>query len=297
MTGLEDMRCFVEVAACGGLNRAAARLGLSKSIVSRRIAALEADLGVRLLARSTRGVVPTEAGQEFRHRCESILADVAEARETVMGKGGDLTGRLRVTAPQVMGLRIVAPVLGELTRQHPRLQIDLVLTDRVVDLIDEGFDLAIRMGEQRGASLIGRKIAPLHAVLVASRDYLERAGTPKTPADLTTHDCIGYSGGGDWQFRHGRRWVAVRPRGQLRTDSGDAIVQWAASGLGIGHVPAFLVQDRLNDGSLVELLADYPSPDYGIYTLRPPGPRTPAKVLLAIDALTARIRRDAGGAT
>lgn len=293
MTSLEDMRCFVEVAACGGLNRAAARLGLSKSIVSRRIAATEADLGVQLLARSTRGVVLTEAGQEFRARCEAILEDVAAAREAVMGKSGDLTGRLRVTAPQVMGLKIVAPMLGQIAQDHPRLQIDLVLTDRIVDLVDEGFDLAIRMGEPRGAALVGRKIAPLRVVLAASPSYLARAGTPQTPADLTAHECIGYSGGGDWQFRHGRRWVSVRPRGQLRSDSGETLVQWAVAGLGICYGPAFLMHDQLKDGSLVELLADYPSPDYGIYTLRPPGPRTSAKVALVIEALAARMKQAA----
>lgn len=293
MTSLEDMRCFIEVAACGGLNRAAARLGLSKSIVSRRIAATEADLGVQLLARSTRGVVLTEAGQEFRARCEAILEDVAAAREAVVGKSRDLSGRLRVTAPQVMGLKIVAPLLGRLAQDHPRLQIDLVLTDQIVDLVDHGFDLAIRMGEPRGAALVGRKIAPLRVVLVASPSYLDKAGTPESPADLSAHQCIAYSGGGDWQFRQGRRWVSVRPRGQLRTDSGETIVQWAVTGLGISYLPDFLVQDQLKAGSLVALLADYPSPDYGIYALRTPGPRTSAKVALVIEALAARMKQAA----
>ena len=139
MTGLEDMRAFVEVVDSGGVNRAALRLGLSKSIISRRIAALERDLGVQLLARSTRGAVPTEAGEEFRQRCEAILADVAAAREAMIGKAGKVTGRLRVTAPQVLGHAVVAPILAELACAHPQLQIDAVFTDRVVDMMSEGF--------------------------------------------------------------------------------------------------------------------------------------------------------------
>ena len=290
MTGLEDMRAFVEVVDSGGVNRAALRLGLSKSIISRRIAALERDLGVQLLARSTRGAVPTEAGEEFRRRCEAILADVAAAREAMIGKTGKVTGRLRVTAPQVLGHAVVAPILAELACAHPGLQIDAVFTDRVVDMMSEGFDLAIRIGTPRGASLIRRKIAPSRAVLVASPAYLEREGLPRTPADLTAHNCIDYAGAGDWRFRTGRRWILVRPGGRLRTDSGETIVQWARAGLGLGNVPDYLVQSDLESGDLVQVLSDFPQPEIGIYTLRPPGARPPAKVALLMEALVARIK-------
>jgi DNA-binding transcriptional LysR family regulator len=290
MTGLEDMRAFVEVVESGGVNRAALRLGLSKSIISRRIAALEQDFGVQLIARSTRGAVPTEAGEEFRQRCEAILADVAAAREAISGKAGKVTGRLRVTAPQVLGDAVVAPILAELASAHPRLQIDAVFTDRVVDMISERFDLAIRIGTPRGASLIRRKIAPSRAVLVASPAYLERAGVPRTPADLAAHECIGYAGGGDWQFRIGQRWVLVRPGGRLRTDSGETIVQWTRAGLGLGNVPGYLVQAELENRALVQVLSDFPQPEIGIYTLRPPGARPLAKVALLMEALVARIK-------
>ena len=292
MVRLEDMHAFIEVVDSGGLNRVAARLGLSKSILSRRIAAMEEDLGVQLLVRSTRGVMPTEAGQEFRLRCERILAEVAEAREAVIGKGGDLTGRLRVTAPQALGQRVVAPLLAGMATQYPRLHIDAVFTDRVVDLVGEGFDLAIRIGEPHGASLVGRRLAPIRAVLVASPAYLERAGIPHAPADLAEHQCLSYSGGGDWRLRSGRRWVSVRPSGRLRSDSGDVIVQWAVAGLGIGNVPAFLVVDRLAAGELKEVLPGFPQPEYGIYALRPPSTRAPTKVSLLIDALAGQMKGD-----
>jgi DNA-binding transcriptional LysR family regulator len=294
MIGLEDMRCFVETVDCGGVNRAAARLGLSKSIVSRRIAAMEDDLGVQLVARSTRGVVPTEAGQEFRRRCERILAEVSEARDAVTAKGGDLTGRLRVTAPQAMGLTIIGPLLGEMARKYPRLQIDAVFTDRVVDLVGERFDLAIRIGAPRESSLIGRKIAPVQAVLIASPAYLQDAGLPKTPIELGAHQCIAYAGGGDWRFRMGRRWLSVRPDGRLRTDNGETIVRWATAGLGIGNVPAYLASNALQSGEVVQVLPDFPQPEFGIYTLRPPGPRAPTKVALLIEALIAQLKTGKG---
>lgn len=290
MIGLDEMRAFVEVVDCGGVNRAAARLGLSKSIVSRKISALEADLGLPLLARSTRGVMPTEAGLEFRQRCERILAEVAEARAAVIGKGGALAGRLRVTAPQVLGHRLVSPVLGDLARAHPHLQIDAVFTDRVVDLVAEGFDLAIRIGAPRGASLIARKIAPIRAVLVASPAYLAGSAALLGPADLARHACIGYAGAGEWRFRTGRRWVSIRPEGRLRTDSGETILQWAEAGLGIGNLPGYLAEEALARGSLVQVLPDVAQPEIGIFTLRPPAPRVPAKVAVLVEALVARIK-------
>lgn len=285
MNGFDDMRFFVEVANAGGVNRAASRLGVSKSIVSRRISAIEDDLGVQLFSRSTRGVVPTEAGQEFWRRCERILADLAEAREAVIGKEGDLTGQLRLTAPLAMGHRVVTPLLGKIAKSYPRLQIDAVFTDRVVDLVGEGFDLAIRIGEPREASLIGRKIAPIRAVLFASPEYLDGAGVPQVPGDLENHQCLLYTGGGDWRFRVGRRWVSIRPQGRLRTDSGEAILQWATAGLGIGNVPEFMALRHIERGELVPLLTEFPSPEYGVYTLRPPNARAPAKVTLLIEAL------------
>ena len=205
MTDLVDMRYFVAVLEQGGFNRAAVRLGVSKSIVSRRISAMEADLGVRLLSRTTHGVSPTEDGLEFRTRCERILADFAEAREAVAREGGEMVGRLRVSAPLPFGLRHITPVLTAMAEKHPRLEIDVSFSDRIVDLLDGRYDVAIRIGSLRDSSLVARKISSVRSVLMASPSYLDRMGRPQTPADLADYDCLIYSGSASsgWTMRSG----------------------------------------------------------------------------------------------
>src|SRR5262245_1426204 len=226
MSELDDLRSFVEVVDTGGFNRAARRLGVSKSIVSRRIARMEAELGTRLLSRTTRGISPTEAGLEFKLRSERILAEFDEAREAVAQQAGEVAGRLRLSAPLAFGVRHIAPVLADLAKRHPRLELDVSYSDRLVDLIAERFDAAIRIGLLRDSSLVARRIAPARSVVVASPDYLARKGRPAAPGDLTAHDCLIYTGGigADWQFCSGKRTVSVRPNGRLRSDSGEALV-------------------------------------------------------------------------
>ena len=290
MAELEDLRSFVEVVESGGLNRAAARLGISKSILSRRITRLEVDLGTRLLSRSTRGISPTEAGIEFKARCDRILADLEEARDAVAQEGRSVRGRLRLSAPLSFGVRYVAPILAELAQSHPDLELDVSYTDRVVDLIGERFDAAVRIGALRDSSLVARRIAPVRAVLVASADYLSRRGRPRRPQDLAAHDCLIYTGSlvQEWQFQSGTRRIAIRPEGRLRTDSGEAILQWATAGLGIADAPSFLISDAVESGALEPLLLDYPQPEFGVHVVRPPGSYVPGKVRALIDALVER---------
>lgn len=287
MTDLDDMRYFVEVVEQGGFNRAAARLGVSKSIVSRRIARMEADLGARLLSRTTHGISPTEAGLEFKARGEKILADFAEAREAVALQGGQMAGRLRVSAPLSFGMRHVAPVLAAMAERHPRLEIDVSFSDRLVDLISERFDAAVRIGALRDSSLVARKVASVRALLVASPAYLERKGRPAVPADLSAHECLIYSGSlaPDWKLRSGKRPISVRPAGRLRSDNGDTLVQWAIAGLGIVNTPSFLVGREIERGILETVLDEYEAPEYGVYVIRPPGTTVPAKVRALIDDL------------
>ena len=290
MIELDDMRCFVEVVESGGFNRAATRLRLSKSIVSRRIARMEADLGTRLLSRTTRGISPTEAGLEFKARSERILAEFDEAREAVAQHSGEVVGRLRLSAPLSFGVHHVAPILEDLAKRHPRLEMDVSFSDRIIDLIGERFDAAIRIGTLQDSSLVARRIGPVRSLLVASPDYLARNGRPATPADLTAHECLIYTGrtGADWKFRSGKRWTSVRPTGRLRSDSGEAIVAWAMAGLGIAEAPTFLLADAIESSALEPLLLDYPTPDYGIYVVRPPGTNVPGKVRVLIDTLVER---------
>lgn len=290
MTELEDIRSFVEVVDRGGFNRAARRLGVSKSIVSRRIGRMEADLGTRLLNRTTRGISPTEAGLELKARGERILAALEEAREAVAHQGAGVVGRLRLSVPLSFGVRHVAPVLSELAQRHPALELDVSYTDRIVDVIGEKLDAAIRIGALRDSSLVARRIAPVRAVLVASPDYLARNGRPSAPADLAGHQCLIYTGRtvADWQFRSGKRVVSIRPEGRLRSDSGEAILQWVIAGLGIADLPSFLVSDAIEGGSVEPLLLDYPMPEHGIHVVRPPGAWVPGKVRVLVDALVER---------
>lgn len=287
MVDLDDLKSFVEVVENGGFSRAARHLGVSKSIVSRRVARLEAELGTRLLSRTTRGISPTEAGLEFKARGERVLAELEEAREAVARQAGGAVGRLRLSVPLSFGLRHVAPVLAEMARRHPRLEMDISYSDRLVDLIGERFDAAIRIGALQDSSLVARRIAPVRSVLVASPDYLARHGRPATPADLAAHECLIYTGRTvpEWPFRAGKRTIAIRPEGRLRSDSGDAILQWAIAGLGIADEPSFLVSDEIANGTLEPLLLNHARPDYGIYVVRPPGAYVPGKVRALIDML------------
>lgn len=287
MIEIEDMRCFVEVVENGGFNRAARRLGISKSVVSRRIARIEADLGTVLLTRTTRVVRPTEAGLEFKERSARIVAEFDEAREAIARQSGTAVGRLRISAPLAFGVRHLAPVLGELAREHPRLEIDASFDDRVRDLLAEGFDAAIRIGELKDSSLVARRLSEGRSLLVASPDYLERRGRPEKPADLAGHEALIYTGraSSDWRLKVGNRWVSIHQTGRLRSDSGDTLVSWAIAGLGIAEIPAFLLSDAIDSGALVPVLLEYPTAPHGIYVVRPPGSPVPGKVRVLIDTL------------
>jgi DNA-binding transcriptional LysR family regulator len=287
MSEIDNLRLLVAVVESGGFNRAAKRLGISKSIVSRRIAQMEADLGARLLSRTTRGISPTDAGMEYKDRAERIIADYEEAREAVAVRGGEVVGLLRLAVPLSFGVRHIAPLLADLAARHPRLELDVSYSDRIVDIIGERFDAAIRIGRLEDSSLVARQLAPARAVVVASPDYLARHPVPVAPGDLAVHACLVYTGSRqtDWQFQSGKRTTSVRPRGRLRSDSGEAILQWAAAGLGIAMVPTFLLSDEIETGTLVPLLLDHPAPQLGIFVVRPPGSYVPGKVRVLIDTL------------
>ncbi len=292
MIDLDDIRSFVAVVESGGFNRAAQSLGVSKSIVSRRIARMETDLGARLINRSTRGISATEAGLEFKARCGRILAELEEARDAVATyAGGDVTGRLRLAAPLAFGQRYLGPILTELAGRHPRLEIDVSFSERAVDLISEHYDAAIRLFELRDPSLIARRIAPVRPFIVASPDYLARNGRPEKPEDLLSHDCIIYSGRHipEWKFRAGKRIVSIRPNGRLLTDNAEVHLGWTIAGFGVAELPSFIVSDEIRKGTLVPLLVEYYLDEGAIYVVRPPGPHVPAKVRALIEIMLERL--------
>ena len=211
---IEELQTFVEVADAAGVSAAAVRLGVSKSIVSRRLARLEAELGIQLLARTTRGAALTEAGATFRDYAARVCAEIEIAKETILPAGA-LRGRLRVAAPLSFGPTHFAPMLAELARRHPQLHIQTCYSDRFVDLIAEGFDCAIRVGYLPDSNLIARCIGPIYTKLVASPAYIQAHGAPESPDELIHHEALMQSTE-TWQFMDGDQIVTVRPHGASR---------------------------------------------------------------------------------
>lgn len=280
---IDDLRTYVEVADAGGISPAARRLGLSKSIVSRRLFRLEAELGVQLIARTTRGAALTEAGTAFRDHAARACAEIDIARETIL-PAGDLRGRLRIAAPLSLGPIYLAPVLAELARRHPMLQLHTSYSDRFVDLVGEGFDCAIRVGNLTDSNLIARHIGAIQAKLVASPDYIREHGAPNTPDELINHEAL-MQGTESWYFLDGDKMISVRPNGRFKADNGAALAAAAAAGLGLAWLPDCLVEDHLASGALVPVMTNYPVPNGGVYVLRPPGQHPARKIRVLTELL------------
>jgi len=283
MLDLDDLETFVEVADAGGVSAAARRLGLSKSIVSRRLARLEAELGIQLLARTTRGAALTEAGVTFRDHAVRACAEIDVARETIL-PAGDLRGRLRIAAPLSFGPTHLAPVLALLARRHPRLHVQCSYSDRFVDIIGEGFDCAIRVGYLGDSNLIARRIGLVRGKLVASAEYVREHGAPETPDQLLVHECL-MQGTEAWFFTDGGKTITVHPQGRFKADNGLALAAAAVAGLGIAALPDFLTEKELASGALVALMNSYPLTEVGIFVIRPPGHHPARKVRLLTELL------------
>ena len=280
---LEDLRTFVDVADAGGVSSAARRLGVSKSIVSRRLFRLEAELGVQLLARTTRGAALTEAGVTFREHAVRVCAEIDIALETIM-PAGELRGRLRIAAPLSLGPTHLAPVFAEMARRHPLLHVQASYSDRFVDIIGEGFDCAIRVGYLNDSNLIARRVGPVTGKLVASPDYIREHGTPETPDELLTHQAL-MQGTETWQFMDGDKTISIHPQGRFKADNGTALTAAAVAGLGIAWLPDHLVKGYLDSGALVQIMPRYPVPTGGIFVVRPPGQHPTRKVRVLTELL------------
>lgn len=283
MLDIEDLQTFVEVADAGGVSAAARRLGVSKSIVSRRLFRLEADLGVQLLARTTRGAALTEAGATFRDHAARVCTEIDIARETIL-PAEDLRGRLRIAAPLSFGPTDLAPVFAELARRHPLLHVHACYSDRFVDLIGEGFDCAVRVGYLPDSNLIARRVGPIHGKLVASPDYIKAHGAPETPDELLGHQAL-MQGTETWQFVDGDKTISVHPQGRFKADNGTALAIAAVAGLGIAWLPACLTESYVASGALVAVMTRYPPPTAGVFVVRPPGQHPARKVRVLTELL------------
>ena len=280
---IEELRTFVEVADAGGVTPAARRLGVSKSIVSRRLARLETELGVQLLARTTRGAALTAAGATFRDHAARVCAEIDVAKETIL-PAGDLRGRLRVAAPLTFGPTHLAPVFAEMARRHPHLHIHTCYSDRFVDLISEGYDCAIRLGHLQASNLIARRVGPIHGKLVASPEYIKAHGSPETPDELLTHQAL-MQGAEPWQFMDGEKAITIRPQGRFKADNGTALVAAALASLGIAYLPEGIIHEHLVSGALVPVMTRHPIREAGIFIVRPPGQLPVRKVSVLTEML------------
>lgn len=280
---IEELRTFVEVADAGGVSPAALRLGVSKSIVSRRLFRLEAELGVQLLARSTRGAALTEAGATFRDYAARVCAEIDVARESIL-PAGELRGRFRIAAPLSFGPSHFAPVLAEMARRHPHLKMHTCYNDRVVDLIAEGYDCAIRVGYLQDSNLIARRVGPIYGKLVASPDYIKAHGSPEKPEELADHQAL-MQGTESWQFMDGDEIVTVRPQGRFKADNAVALAAAAAAGLGVAWLPDCITHDYVASGALVPVMTRHPPPPAGAYVVRPPGQHPARKIRVLTELL------------
>jgi DNA-binding transcriptional LysR family regulator len=281
---VEDMRTFVEVADTGGVTSAARRLGISKSMVSRQLRRLEAELGAQLLARTTRGASLTEAGATFRDHAARVCAEADAARETLT-PGGELRGLLRVAAPLSFGPTHFAPILVEMAQRHPHLKIHIDFSDDTVDLAAGGFDCAIRLGYVKDTNLASVKVGPMSGTVVASPEYISEYGAPDGLDDLTMRHQALMQGDEAWLLMDGDEVVAVHPKGRFKADNGISLVAAAVAGLGVAILPTGLIREHLEAGTLVPVMTRYPVPSAGVYIVCPHARHAARKVRVLTEML------------
>ena len=291
MQRLECERMFVAVMEAGSFAKAAARLGTSSGQASKLVSRLERDLGVRLLNRTTRALSPTEVGLAYFERIRQLIEELDALDLAVSSRSGTASGRLRLTAPLSFGNRQLAPALVDFALRFPEISLEVNFSDRIVNLVDEGFDAALRIGHMADQSLVIRKLCESRIVVVAARDYLARRGTPERPEELSGHDCIvdtNFRGRDSWQFREQGAPLAVTVASRLYLSSADACVAAAEAGLGITQVPSFVAGTHLKQGRLVPLLVGFEAPPIPLQAVYPPGRHLAMKVRALVDFLVDR---------
>lgn len=291
MDRFSSMEIFARVAELKGFSAAARRLGQSKSSVSKRVSALENHLGVRLLNRTTRRLSLTEAGIAYYDWCLKIAGDMEAAEESVTNLHAKPRGNLKFNAPMSFGRLHLAPAIPGFLERYPHVTVEMTMDDRIIDLVEDGYDLALRIGRLADSSLVARRIAVSQMVICASPDYLDKHGTPTTPADLAHHNCLIYSYsrvGSRWRFKGPDGNYTVRVSGNFRANSSDALHIAALAGLGIHFGPMFIAGDDLRSGRLVRVLESYRMTDLPIQAVYPHQRHVTAKLRVFIDYLIER---------
>jgi DNA-binding transcriptional LysR family regulator len=287
MDRLKQIESFAAVATKGSLTAAANAEGVAPAVIGRRIDALEERLGVKLLVRTTRRITLTHEGSAFLEDCQRILTELATAEASVTEGGVKASGHLRITAPAGFGRRHVAPLVPRFLSLHPDVSLSLNLSDRVVDIVNEGFDCAVRVGDLPDSSLVSVRLADNRRMCVATPDYLKRHGTPKTPAELSKHRCLLLSSESSqprgWAFTLDSKVIHIRPGGTLDCSDGQVLHDWCAQGLGIAWRSTWEVQDEVNDGRLIAVLEEFAAPPNGVYAVFPQRKHLPLRVRLWID--------------
>lgn len=293
MDKFSEMSAFVAVVDHGSFVGAAHAMGSSKTAVSRLVGELEARLGTRLLHRTTRRLSLTPEGEVFLERCRQLLGDVAEAESELTAHAGAAIGRLRVNVPVTFGLQHLAPLWPAFMALHPKVELDVTLADRLVDLVDEGYDLGVRIARLQSSSLVSRQLTTTRMVLCASPEYLRRHGTPTHPSELARHATITYtllSMGERWEFSGPEGPVSVTVTPRMRTNSGDTCCAAALQHQGLVLQPSFLVGTHLVSGALVEVLPAYRSIELGVFAVYPSRKHLTPKVRVLIDFLVEAFR-------
>ena len=295
MSPFDEIQAFVRVVDAGSITAAAAQLGVAKSAVSRRLRELEQRLDTRLLIRSTRRMSLTDAGRGYYERAVRILADLVEADAEATGAGRQLAGKLRLAAPLSFGLRHLAPAITEFACSHPDIEFDFDLNDRPVDLVGEGFDLALRIADLHDSGLIARRLSPIRHVICASPAYWEKYGRPDRPEDLLDHTALRYTNSPTlgWEFTAPDGGAGeIRLPSHLQANNGDFLRRAGMAGLGVALQPTFIVYEAIEAGELEPVLTDYRWRKLMAYAVYPANRYLPARVRAFIDFLATRFGDD-----
>ncbi|PLX36129.1 MAG: LysR family transcriptional regulator [Hyphomicrobiales bacterium] len=286
MSDFSDLEIFVRVVTAGSMSAAGREVGLSPAVVSKRLRRLEDHLGTRLLQRTTRQIALTEAGQGYYERAVAILAAVEEAEAFVTRRSALVRGTLKISAPTSFGRLHIAPHLGPFLESNPDIAVNLILSDEFIDIVGEGYDIAVRIGELADSSLVARRLAPVHRVLCATPEYLDKHGTPKTLAELERHVCLAAAHQDPWRLEGPEGFVSVRASGRIMTNSSEVVREAVMAGLGIALRSTWDIGPELSSGKLKVVLPQYSgSRLVAVFAVYPSRRFLPAKVRVFIDYL------------